>query len=52
MGAPTTQEFYATVQNKLHRVITKAKDVWLATEVFLEDMQKAEIEQYKVMTDF
>lgn len=34
------------------RSITKAKDVRLATEVFLEDMQKAEIDQYRVMTDF
>jgi bifunctional enzyme Fae/Hps len=34
------------------RAITKAKDVRLATEVFLEDMQKAEIDQYRIMTDF
>lgn len=34
------------------RAITKAKDVRLATEVFLEEMQKAEIDQYRIMTDF
>jgi bifunctional enzyme Fae/Hps len=34
------------------RAITKAKDVRLAAEVCLEDLQKAEIDQYRVMTDF
>jgi bifunctional enzyme Fae/Hps len=34
------------------RAITKAKDVRLATEICLEDLQKAEIDQYRVMTDF
>lgn len=34
------------------RAITKAKDVRLATEVFLEDLEKSEIDQYRIMTDF
>jgi bifunctional enzyme Fae/Hps len=34
------------------RAITKAKDVRQAAEMFLEDMQKAEVDQYRVMTDF
>ncbi len=34
------------------RDITKAKDVRLKTEQFLERMKKPEIDQYRVMTDF
>ncbi|MCK4937505.1 MAG: orotidine 5'-phosphate decarboxylase, partial [Methanosarcinales archaeon] len=34
------------------RSITKAKDVRQAAEMFLEDMKKAEVDQYRVMTDF
>lgn len=34
------------------RAITKAKDVRQAAEIFLEDMHKAEIDQYRIMTDF
>jgi bifunctional enzyme Fae/Hps len=34
------------------RAITKAKDVRLAAEMFLEELHKAEIDQYRIMTDF
>ena len=34
------------------RAITKAKDVRSVAEIFLEEMHKAEIDQYRVMTDF
>ncbi|RZB32656.1 MAG: bifunctional enzyme Fae/Hps [Candidatus Argoarchaeum ethanivorans] len=34
------------------RDITKAKDVRLKTEQFLEHMKKPEIDQYRIMTDF
>jgi bifunctional enzyme Fae/Hps len=33
------------------RAITKAKDVRSVAEIFLEEMHKAEIDQYRVMTD-
>lgn len=34
------------------RAITKAKDVRSVAEIFLEEMHKSEIDQYRVMTDF
>jgi len=34
------------------RAITKAKDVRLATEQFLEELKQPEIDQYRIMTDF
>lgn len=34
------------------RAITKAKDVRSVAEIFLEEMHKAEIDQYRIMTDF